>query len=391
VLRILAASLAVLAVPSLAACGSGGDDAVRSADPTTTPSSSETPSGPTTATGPADPTRLPVGEADSPYWVAHVLPDGHELMAAEMRQDPDLGPNPAPMTGYGPAGRSRDDADLWITAMEWDAPADFWDGARTEAEMDDSFRQVTIRGRQGMQYPLRGDGRDYGTVLVWEERPGLWIQIEAAEPLTEADAYAVADGLQPFPEDQWDALVTGLDQTWHVEPGALEVATVRPAGETEDGDRTLRLDALEPEGWHDVPVERRLPCVRLTIGDASLAEAACDGTRWYVVGGRVYLVGVVGALLDGATVELSASGRTIDALVYPDPAGHDVTYWAAALGDAGCSEYVVTFDHTGDQPEGDEPWQRMNGGPEAGCGQIGLPGEPAIDGLPPDSATIPAG
>ena len=390
-LRVLVASLAVLTVPSLAACGDGGDP-VRSADPTTTaPSASETPSGPTTATGTTDPAGLPVGEGDSPYWVAQDLPDGHELMAADVRQDPALGSDPAPITGYGPTGRSRDDADLWVTAMEWDAPANFWEGADDEAERDDSFHQVTIRGRRGMQYPLSGDGRDYGTVLVWEERPGLWLQVEAAEPLTEDDAYAVADGLQPFPEDQWGALVTGLDQTWHVEPGTLEVATVRPAGETEDGDRTLRLDALEPEGWHDVPVERRLPCVRLTVGDASLAEAACDGTRWYVVGGRVYLVGVVGALLDGATVQLSASGRTIDALVYPDPDGHDVTYWVAALGEAGCSEYLVTFHHTADQPEGDEPGQRMNGGPEAGCGRIGLPGEPVIDGLPPDSATVPAG
>jgi hypothetical protein len=225
---------------------------------------------------------------------------------------------------------------------------------------------------------------------VWEERPGLWIQIEAAEPLTEADAYTVADGLQPFPEDQWDALVSGLDQTWHVEPGALDAATVRRAGEAEDGDRTLRLDALEPEGWHEVPVERRLPCVRLTVGDASLAEPACDGTRWYVVDGRVFLVGVVGATLDGATVEVQAPGRTVDAVVYPDPGGSPVTYWAAALGDAGCSEYLVTFQHTGDQPAGDEPWQRMNGGPEAGCGRGGLPGEPVIDGLPPESATIPA-
>ena len=89
-LRVLVASLAVLTVPSLAACGDGGDP-VRSADPTTTaPSASETPSGPTTATGTTDPAGLPVGEGDSPYWVAHDLPDGHELMAADV---------PSPGTG----------------------------------------------------------------------------------------------------------------------------------------------------------------------------------------------------------------------------------------------------------------------------------------------------
>lgn len=306
---------------------------------------------------------LPVGAEDSPYWVAHELPDGYALLDASMRSDPVVGDPgvPAPATGYGRGGNNRYDTDLWVTTVQWEAPDALWDQARSQ--MGDSFRSVTVRGKEGFEYPLSGDGRTYGTTLLWEERPGLWIQIEAAEPLTSSDAYAVADGLRPFPEEKWDLLVTSVDQNWYLEPDQLQAAT--KVGVTRAAESTgWALDALVPPRWGELPIDRRWPCARLTVDGAAAASPACDHPAWYVFGGQVFVVGM--APDEATSVKVRAGDAVVDAELHSVEPTSGFQFWVAKMGGIGCSEYQAEIEPAGLD---DQLSRYMTGqnGPTEGC------------------------
>lgn len=377
---------------ALAVAGFGcGDDGTDTQSATTNPPAAE----PTDTTRvPADPERiddaLPIGDDDSPYWVAHDLPDGYEIVDVRAPEEPPIGEPMKPMatSSYNEASKGSDDPNIHVSTIEWTPTETERAEFDTALEANNEVELSTVRGHRALQFPMHDDGREYGTTLLWEERPGLWIQVEAADPFPSDVAYAVAEGVEPFPEDQWDDLVLGLDTSWVYEFDVFDTDDTATVGEGDAGGRTVQVDAILPARWHDVPVERRVPCARLTVDGAAMAEPACDRMRWYLRDGQTYLLGVVGAELDGATVEVVGEDRSVNAVMFPDPDGHPVTYWVANLGDAGCSEYLVSLDHTDDALDSDA---RPNGGPEAGCGLGMPPGEPVIDGLPPDSATLPTG
>lgn len=378
----LATALIVVGV----GCSDAGTDGGAAREPggTTVPSPVTTVvSGRSPEAGP-----LPIGEDDSPYWVAHDLPDGYALLDGLISDSSPFGGSgvPAPTTGYGPAGNSRFDADLWVAAMEWDAPEDFWEGAATEAEMDETFKLVTVRGKDGFEYPLSGDGRDYGTTLAWEERPGLWITVQAAEPLTRDDAYAVAEGLQPFPEEQWDDLLMGLDTRWFDDRAAVDAAPV--VGVVDALEMSgWRLDAMVPPRLGEPAVDRRWPCARLTVEGGTVVDAACAGPGWYTFDEKIYVVGV--APMEATTVTVRSGGTEVDASLHWVDVTPGFQYWVADLGEVGCAEYQVEFEPAGltDQLSRSMTGQ---GGPTEGCGRLGPDNVPAPEGLPPDSATVPA-
>lgn len=329
---------------------------------------------------------LPIGEGRSPYWVAHELPRGYEIVSASDERDPLEGGFRAHVTSYHD-GRGDDfDAALRVTTIEGDV------GAAKPGAGDAPPRgadKVTVRGRDGLQFARRDDGQEYGTSLLWEQRPGLWILVEAAEPLTGDDAFSVAAGLEPYPADQWSDLLTGVDIMGSYEPSSTDgFMTASLGAGTTDG-ALWTFDALIPPRYGELPADRRTSCARLTVDAVTLPEIAClSRPRWIATNDQVFVIGLAPAEARSVTVQTAAA--RVKAELFTAEYGPDVQYWVATLGSVDCQEVQVSLT-----PKGldDEIASHMIGpmGPGGGCatapGGVSVP--PTGAGPSPGGAPVP--
>ncbi len=324
---------------------------------------------------------IPIGDGTSPYWVAHSPPRGYRIVSADDEPDPIHGRLTAHETSYHDGQGDDLDAALRVTTIEGDVVAGT---PLAEDPPPRGVEKVKVRGRDGLRFPMRDDGREYGASLLWEQRPGLWILVEAAEPLTGDDASSVAEGLQPYPADQWNDLQVGVDILGALEPGSTDGFTTISLGSgTVDG-ATWTLDALIPPRYGELPADRRTSCARLSVDAVAFPEIAClSQPAWIATGDQVFLIGLASPEARSVTVRTATSSVTAE--LFSAEHGPDVQYWVATLGSVECHEAQVSFS-----PEGldDEITGHMGGaiGPGSGCGGP-PPGELLV---PPTTAGGPS-
>lgn len=322
---------------------------------------------------------LPIGDDNSSYWVAHDLPRGYRIVSADDQQDPIRGQLRGHVTTYHDGGGDDFDAALRVTTIDGDVVAGT---PLAEDAPPEGVQKVTVRGRDGYRYPMSDDGQEYGTSLLWEQRPGLWIMVEAAEPLTSDDARSVAEGLEPYPADQWSDLQAGVDIMGSIEPGSTDGFTTLSLGAGTANGATWSIDALIPARYGELPADRRTSCARLSVDGVAVPEVTClSHPGWIEQGDQVFVIGLAPAEVRSVTVQTGTT--SVSAELFTADQGPEVQYWVATLGPIECQEVQVSFT-----PKGlsDEITPRMTGGtgPAGGCGNSSPGGVPVPPTVPVD-------
>jgi len=329
------------------------------------------------ATSPAsgDGNRLvvPVGPTSSDFWVAGDLPDAYRL--AYLQDSTTVG-QAFHRSGYkhdGPGDAY--DAELQVDSMTSDSKAGF-DVA--------SGSSTTVRGHAATLATMTDEGSAYGVALTWEERPGLRLIVRAAQPLTEADARTVAEGVQPVSDDTWQKLSKATDPV-AVSDGRLapDMRRVAATSGVEEGER-WQLTALLPADFPLIDGDRRAACYELAFRGATTNGTSCVGhASWERLGGRIFLIGEVPPEFAQVHVTPDA-GAAFDIDTAAAPGWSATRFYATPLPEGTCVVAIdaggKSFGSTGplEEPSTHDDWLR--------CSTSAPPG-PLGPGPPPPSST----
>lgn len=273
------------------------------------------------------------GDEGSPYWVATDLPAHYRPLVIEDSDGQRT-------IRYGTADDVGDvyDADLAVRMWDQGGPPD----AEDLPPGDDWGEEVRVHGHDGWAVDLQGDGVVYGTALHWEPSPGLWLSVEASEPLTRAELDMVAEGLVPVDEEEWARLTRALSIDTHVGRVDPDAVAVEAAGGEVDGERWT-LTALVPGDYPLGPEDRRRSCYRLAFRGES-SDDLCDAHPWRLrLGGQVFAFGFVVAPVERVRV-VPIEGddfAAVDVDTFAVPDAPPQRFFVAPLPDDACFLEVV--------------------------------------------------
>jgi hypothetical protein len=294
---VRATSALVVGVALLLTAGACGDDA---------PDPASQPSVPTAAPG------LALEPGSSGAFAVRDLPDGFEIA----RADADETSGWRSLT-YEQGG--DDDLPGWTISAGPLAEAEqrfdeIVERARQQGG-DHAFEEVEVRGLPAYLGPSTDDGRVIGSSIVWEERPGLVVEVRVRDGAG-VDPVDLASRTYEISDAAFGALVTGTNS------GGVAGARIEAVTGDVDGDRYV-LTAVLPDGYPVEPIDRRAGCMELayrgetaTTCDDQMAFGTLDDAAQAVLGGVNFAFGV---FRDGSAEVVVAPVET--------PAGP----WEAAL------------------------------------------------------------
>jgi hypothetical protein len=226
-------------------------------------------------------------------WVAAELsevPDG--FIVCEVRQDSAQGR----VVSYGPVAEGvGDNCEVAVTASTslygWSV-----DEAIALAQQN-STSPVTLTevdGHRAMIGPMTDEGREYGRQLVWEQAPGLVIQVQDSryenfEPVaTDESVLALAALVVGMDRPRWDEALTGFARSYPY-AGPAEGSTERALAAGEVDGRTWALSALVPPDTDEAAGVLGLRCLRLEFAGESTGPGCAPS--WVVLGGTGFVLG----------------------------------------------------------------------------------------------------
>jgi hypothetical protein len=156
-------------------------------------------------------------------------------------------------------------------------------------------RPISIRGHRATISSLV-DGADvYGREILWQERPGVWIEVVSGtlKGLNDHRLKVVAEEVATVSDRHWRRLEVGTS----LPPPVSQLPAGRPSRIVERGrvhGHTWVLRALIPRGyslgWYDF----RSPCSQLSYRGRTTYGFDCDApTSWELVKGQIFVFGVL--------------------------------------------------------------------------------------------------
>jgi hypothetical protein len=253
--------------------------------------------GPASTTTPS--TSPPVTEPLEPaQWFAAELVDLPDGLGPQLAEDtPDEARLGGRTIGYSDGVGDRYD---WSVAVAASDPAvmplqEIVDRAGSLA--DERLVETEVRGHRALVVPLTDDGRSYGWIVMWDERPDLRISVADGRRASNGQQMATVDTVLDLTDHvrgltraAWDDRLLGLGIATHV--GEVDPASeVVEVGRGEvDGDGWV-LSAYVPPRYPLGDFDQRLICVELAYrGESSGVQ--CDFVpAWSVLGGHDLVFG----------------------------------------------------------------------------------------------------
>lgn len=221
-------------------------------------------------------------------------------------------------------------------------------------------------GRQLHVLPLHDDGRDYGTLVVWQPAEGMVVRVEAVAPdVGEDEAINVAAGLQAVDPAEWARLQRALSvdsRAGIADPTAIPVPVIE---RDVDGEPYL-LTAYLPAGYPLGDDDHRETCYSLTFRGQTSPPTCDTHPIWLRLGGQVFAFGPVTMKPDGtggaAAVVIApttaASWAAVQASTTQASSGPPRAFYAEPLPDDACWIEVRRTDDLPDRslgPSGPSP------------------------------------
>lgn len=233
------------------------------------------------------------GPADAGEWVAAELSEVPEgLIVCEVRELSGLGRR---VSYVHEAEGVGDNCEVTVTASTslygWSV-----DEAIALAQQN-STGPVTVTevgGHRAMVWPMTDEGREYGRQVVWEQAPGLVIQVQDgryenfAPVATDESVLSLAAQVVGMDRPRWDEAIAAFDRSYPYGRPA-EGSTERPLATGEVEGRTWALSALVPPDADGTAGVVGLSCLRLQFAGESTGPG-CAPT-WVVLGGTGFVLG----------------------------------------------------------------------------------------------------
>lgn len=162
---------------------------------------------------------------------------------------------------------------------------------------ENSTSPVTVTevdGHRAMLGAMTDEGREYGRQVVWEQAPGLVIQVQDSryenfEPVaTDESVLSLAAQVVGMDRARWDEAVGGFERSYPYGRPA-EGSTERPLATGEVDGRPWTLSALVPPDTDDAAGALGLSCLRLRFAGESTGPGCAPG--WAVLGGTGFVLG----------------------------------------------------------------------------------------------------
>ena len=183
-----------------------------------------------------------------------------------------------------------------IAAWSWpdDQPpfADLVQNATVPGSTDQPAK-AEVRGHSAYIAPMTDEGREYGSSVIWEERPGYVVELSVMDG-TGIDPVELANDTYEISAEAFESVRLGTNA------GSAPGAHVTAVTGTVDGDPYV-LTAILPERYPVEPVDHRGGCAELTFrgetastcaSNALLAFAPIDAARQAMLGGVDFGFGV---------------------------------------------------------------------------------------------------
>jgi hypothetical protein len=205
------------------------------------------------------------GAASAPHYVATYLPPGHRFSHADEY-------------GHGESFVGYRDLGVWTHP-------DSFSIATTQGH------EIVVRGHRGYIAHYIDEDVAYGRVVVWEERPHVWIEVGTGGAISRRRLLKVAEGVRAAGRGEWKRLLLESEGP----PSVADLPRGRPSkvvlsGHARGHRWTLR--ALIPRGFPLDRNDRRIPCYELRYRRARSYGFDCaEVTSWWVLKGQVFVFG----------------------------------------------------------------------------------------------------
>ena len=161
-------------------------------------------------------------------------------------------------------------------------------------------RPIRIRGHRGTTAKLVDGSAEYGQVIVWEERPGVKIEVASVWSLPHGQLKDVAEDVATVSERYWRRLVVGT--TLIPSEGALRRRPRRVLDQGTAAGHAWVFRARIPRGWPLGWYDFRVPCPELSYrGRRILSRWECElwPGLWRLLDDQIFVYGVFPSLRVG--------------------------------------------------------------------------------------------
>ena len=234
------------------------------------------------------------GAIDSPYWVAGWIPHNvHGKHASDPRSDE----RRKWSITYHDGSESRPIFSITTTT-----------GARPtqRCAIDTSKLGLKVRGHEACESPNHDDGSQFGSIVTWNERDDLHIEVSVYTPALPSDARSIAlhiaESLRPITATAARTLVAMSQLLDPTDPAAsrFEAASGRI------GLDIWTVTAIIPVGYPLTPDDHRLPCTELKFRGERQHACASDGgsgSGLVEISGHVFAYGAVREHIEEVALE----------------------------------------------------------------------------------------
>jgi hypothetical protein len=165
-------------------------------------------------------------------------------------------------------------------------------------------RSITVRGRRATLARYLDEGSAYGRMILWEERPKVWVEIEANGRRLPSDRQLirVAEGVRRARRGEWKLLLIESSPP----PSRSQLPHGRPSkvvlrGRARGHRWVLRV--LVPRGFPLDENDRRVPCYELSYQRARTYGFDCaEPTSWWLLKGQIFVFGQIHSRVRSVTV-----------------------------------------------------------------------------------------
>ena len=165
-------------------------------------------------------------------------------------------------------------------------------------------RTIEVRGHRATLARYIDEGYEYGRMILWEERPDVWIEIEATAGRLPSDRelIRVAEGVRRVSARKWKLLLLESSPP----PHKSELPHGRPSKVVLRGrarGHAWVLRALIPRGFPIDENDRRVPCYELSYRHARTYGFDCaEITSWWMLKGQIFVFGQLRSRVRSITV-----------------------------------------------------------------------------------------
>ena len=154
-------------------------------------------------------------------------------------------------------------------------------------------RRITIRGHEARIAQYIEHHQTYGRVILWEERPRLWIEIEDTDDaLPDRQLRRVAEGVRMVSKERWNHWRKET-QRYPSSDAELQKMERRVVATGVARGLEWQLRALIPPGYPWDRNDLRLPCQELSYGGERFTK--CAEPAWRRMAGQIFVFGRVPA------------------------------------------------------------------------------------------------